>query len=123
MAAAVVLIESGCSDIGFPAVHDMPAPRADTPLTPDQVKQATDDLISQRDHLSSEAQAAAQANNAANAAAPAANAPASNPPARGATAANAASGPKKKPAKAAPPVAAEPTVTGTTQTAGADAKP
>jgi hypothetical protein len=31
----------------------MPAPRADTPLTPDQVKQATDDLISQRDHLQS----------------------------------------------------------------------
>ena len=35
----------------------MPAPRADTPLTPDQVKQATDDLISERDHLSTEAQA------------------------------------------------------------------
>ena len=33
------------AEVGFPAVHDMPAPRADTPLTPDQVKQATDDLI------------------------------------------------------------------------------
>jgi hypothetical protein len=43
---------SGCSsEVGFPAIHDMPSPRADTPLTPDQVKQATDDLTSQRDHL------------------------------------------------------------------------
>jgi len=50
MAAALALLVAGCSEIGFPAVHDMPAPRADTPLTPDQVKQATDDLISQRDH-------------------------------------------------------------------------
>jgi hypothetical protein len=29
----------------------MPTPRADTPMTPDQVKQATDDLTTQRDHL------------------------------------------------------------------------
>ena len=36
----------------------MPAPRADTTLTPDEVKQATDNLINQRDHLSTEAQAA-----------------------------------------------------------------
>ena len=44
MAAAVAFLVSGCSEVGlFPAVHDMPAPRADTPLTPDQVKQATDD--------------------------------------------------------------------------------
>lgn len=50
LAAALALLVAGCSEIGFPAVHDMPAPRADTPLTPDQVKQATDDLISQRDH-------------------------------------------------------------------------
>lgn len=31
----------------------MPAARLDTPLTPDQVKRATDDLISERDHLQS----------------------------------------------------------------------
>lgn len=53
MAAALACLVSGCSEIGFPAVHDMPAPRADTTLTPDQVKQATDDLITQRDHLQS----------------------------------------------------------------------
>jgi hypothetical protein len=49
--AAVAFLVSGCSEIGFPAVHDMPGPRTDTTLTPDQIKQATDDLITQRDHL------------------------------------------------------------------------
>jgi hypothetical protein len=57
--AAVLL--SGCaSDIGFPAVHDMPAARTETTLTPDQVKEATDSLISQRNHLSAEVQGNAQ---------------------------------------------------------------
>jgi hypothetical protein len=55
MAAAVALSVAGCSDVIFPAVHDMPGPRADTPLTPEQVKQATDDLICEREHLSTEA--------------------------------------------------------------------
>lgn len=55
MAAAAALLLSGCSDLIYPAVHDMPAPRADTTLTPDQVKQATDDLVSQREHLNTEA--------------------------------------------------------------------
>jgi hypothetical protein len=56
VAAAALLLLSGCSsDIGYPAVHDMPAPRADSPLTPDQIKQATDDLVSQREHLNTEA--------------------------------------------------------------------
>jgi hypothetical protein len=55
MAAAVALSVAGCSDVIFPAVHDMPGPRADTPLTPDQVKQATDNLICEREHLSTEA--------------------------------------------------------------------
>jgi hypothetical protein len=36
----------------FPAVHDMPPPRADAPLDADQVQQATEDLITQRNHLS-----------------------------------------------------------------------
>ena len=53
--AALVL--SGCAaNTGFPAVHDMPAARTETTLTPDEVKEATDSLISQRDHLSAEAQ-------------------------------------------------------------------
>ena len=57
MAASVAFLVSGCSEGAlFPAVHDMPAPRADTPLTPDQVKQATDALTSERDHLSTQAQ-------------------------------------------------------------------
>jgi hypothetical protein len=64
MAASAVigaLMLAGCAvEVGFPAVHDMPAPRAETTLTPDQVKEATDSLISQREHLSTEAQGAAQ---------------------------------------------------------------
>jgi hypothetical protein len=51
IAAAVALLVSGCSEVGFPSVHDMPAPRTDTTLTPDQIKQATDDLVSERDRL------------------------------------------------------------------------
>jgi hypothetical protein len=60
-ATAVIgtLALAGCAvEAGFPAVHDMPAPRAETTLTPDQVKAATDSLISQREHLSTEAQGA-----------------------------------------------------------------
>lgn len=56
IATAAALLLSGCSaDLGFPAVHDMPSPRSDATLTPDQVKQATDDLQSQRDRLNTEA--------------------------------------------------------------------
>ena len=53
LAASLACLLAGCAEVGFPAVHDMPSPRADTPLTPDQVKQATDDLVSQREHLQS----------------------------------------------------------------------
>ena len=35
----------------FPAVHDMPAARTETLLTPDEVKQSTDNLASDRDRL------------------------------------------------------------------------
>ena len=60
VAAVVVLAAlalAGCSaETGFPAVHDMPAPRADTTMTPDEVKAATASLISQRDQLQSNAQ-------------------------------------------------------------------
>jgi len=79
-AAAFVaaLMLSGCaSDTGFPAVHDMPPPRTDTTLTPDQVKEVTDSLISQRDHLSAEAQGGAQPVQAASA--PGASAPQQKP--------------------------------------------
>lgn len=54
------MLLSGCaSDSAFPAVHDMPVARSETKLTPDQIKQATDDLISDRDRT--EAQATAPA--------------------------------------------------------------
>jgi hypothetical protein len=71
------LILSGCAaDTGFPAVHDMPPPRTETTLTPDQVKEATDSLISRRDQLSAGAQNPAQAAQAPNA--PAGSAPEQN---------------------------------------------
>jgi hypothetical protein len=66
MAAAISLLGllGACSaglesPSGFPAVHDMPAPRAEAPMTPEQVKQATDTLISERDRLGSQQPAAA----------------------------------------------------------------
>src|SRR5262249_23019341 len=42
----------------FPSVHDLPPPRADTPLDSNQVQQATEDLITARDRLTEESQAA-----------------------------------------------------------------
>ena len=105
IAATAAFLLSACSEVGFPAVHDMPAPRADTPLTPDQVKQATDDLISERDRLSSETQANGQ------------------PSATGSTAGNAAPGSQNKSSSAAQPAAAQPAASGATVTAGAYAKP
>ncbi len=54
--SATVLL-SGCSSDGvFPAIHDMPAARTETKLTPDEVKQATDDLISERDRTEAQGQ-------------------------------------------------------------------
>ncbi len=51
VAAAAVLL-SGCSfDGAFPAVQNMPAARTETLLTPDEVQQSTDNLISDRDRL------------------------------------------------------------------------
>jgi hypothetical protein len=73
--AAVAMLASGCSpEVAFPAIHDMPPPRSDAPLTPDQVKQATDGLISDRNHLSTETQAAVAATAAADAPLPASTA-------------------------------------------------
>jgi hypothetical protein len=61
LAGACCLILSACSPDAnhpslFPAVHDTPPPRSETPLDSVQVQQATEDLISARDRLSAEAQ-------------------------------------------------------------------
>ncbi len=65
IAAATAFVMSACSPGAdypsiFPAIHDMPPPRADTPLDPVQVQQATEDLITARDHLTAESQAPGQ---------------------------------------------------------------
>ena len=112
--AAACLALSGCSPGAdypslFPAIHDMPPPRADAPLDPAQVQQATEDLITARNHLSAETQGAGQAR--------------PNAPAQTAD--------KKKQPAAAPPSAASPATAsgakpgtaGATQTAGAETKP
>ncbi len=99
VAAAVAFLVSGCTEGAlFPAVHDMPTPRADTPLTPDQVKQATDALASERDHLTTQAL----------------------PNGQPGTAGSAAAAAQQKPPSSAQPAAA---ASGATQTAGADPKP
>jgi cell division septation protein DedD len=61
VAAAAYLVLASCSPGAdypslFPAVHDRSSVRSDTPLDPNQVQQATEDLISARDRLSAEAQ-------------------------------------------------------------------
>ena len=65
-ASAMVCVLAGCSPGAdypslFPAIHDMPPPRADAPLDPVQVQQATDDLVTQRNQLNAEMQKAAEA--------------------------------------------------------------
>ena len=69
LAAAMAVGVSGCSPGAdypslFPAIHDMPPPRAETTMDPDQVQQATEDLITERNHLSSETQGGGQAKDA-----------------------------------------------------------
>lgn len=49
------LLLAGCTSQVFPAILDDPPPRYDTTMNPEQVKQATADLISERDHLCTEA--------------------------------------------------------------------
>jgi hypothetical protein len=59
--ASLAGLLAGCSqafDNPFPSVHEMPAPRAETPMTPEQVKQATDALESERNRLSTATPAA-----------------------------------------------------------------
>jgi hypothetical protein len=58
-AAAVGVLLAACSPgVDYPAILDKPAPRADQPLTPDQVQQATSSLQNDRTQLSNQAQAA-----------------------------------------------------------------
>jgi len=58
---AAVLLIAGCSASPapslFPAVLDSPPPREESPLSPDQVKQATDNLVAERNRLCAEAAA------------------------------------------------------------------
>jgi len=61
LAAVACLVLGACSPGAdypslFPAVHDIPPPRGDTPLDANQVQQATEDLITARDRLNTEAQ-------------------------------------------------------------------
>lgn len=103
-AAIACFAMSGCSPGAdypsiFPAVHDMPPPRTEAPLDAKQVQQATEDLISDRNRLNSEAQGASGKALA-------------NPPPKPPNSATAA---KKTPAS---PVPAAPS----TQTTGAETK-
>ena len=72
IAVAAALAVSGCSPGAdypslFPAVHDMPPPRSDTTMDPLQVQQATEDLITERNHLSAGTQSPQQGSQAGNA--------------------------------------------------------
>lgn len=66
--AGAVLI-AGCSSSSapslFPAVLDTPPPREETPLSPEQVKQAMDNLTAERNRLCAEATANGTPNAAA----------------------------------------------------------
>jgi hypothetical protein len=54
IAAACALV-CGCSSTPFPVVLSDPPPPAETTLNTDQVKQAMDELVSDRKHICSEA--------------------------------------------------------------------
>jgi hypothetical protein len=60
--ASIAALVAACSPgADYPSILDKPAPRADQTMNPDQVKQATDALISDRNRLSTDAQANQQA--------------------------------------------------------------
>ena len=80
----------------------MPPPRAEAPLTPDQIKQATDELANERAHLSTATQSSSQA----------------NPP----TTKKAVADTRKKPLATTPTAARTPPPTGG-QNTGSDTKP
>jgi hypothetical protein len=58
VAAGTALLSAGCSSTAtpglYPTVLNDPPAHEDTPLKPDEVKQAVDNLISDRNHLCSE---------------------------------------------------------------------
>jgi hypothetical protein len=91
----------------FPAVHDMPPPRAETTMDANQVQQATEDLITQRNHLEAQ-QGAASAKEAATPGA-------ANPPAKKSQP-SAAAGKSTTAAGATPGSAASGTQTAGTET-------
>src|SRR5580658_5758997 len=63
LGASIAALVAACSPgADYPSILDKPAPRAEQPMSPDQVKQATDALISDRTRLSTDAQAGQQAN-------------------------------------------------------------
>jgi hypothetical protein len=110
IAAAAVSAMSGCSPgvdypSIFPAVHDMPPPRADTTMDADQVQQATEALITQRNHLTAETQGNGQDKTA--------NPPAPDSAKRTSTAAPATPG----------SITVQGAAAGGAQTAGAETKP
>lgn len=62
LGASVATLVAACSPgADYPSILDKPAPRAEQTMNPDQVKQATDALISDRNRLSSDSQANQQA--------------------------------------------------------------
>jgi len=104
----------------FPAVHDMPPPRAETPMDQLQVQKATEDLITQRNHLNAEAPpAASQAKTTADtSSADRANQTANSTATPAVKKKAAAHKARPQPAAAAPPA-----TTASAQSAGADLKP
>jgi hypothetical protein len=68
LGASIAALLAACSPgADYPTVLDRPTPRADQTMSPDQVKQATDALISDRNRLSTDAQAAQTAQQQASA--------------------------------------------------------
>jgi len=111
LAAAACLLTAGCSPGAdypslFPAVRDMPPPRTEAPMDQLQVQKATEDLITERDHL--------------NAAAPPAANQAASSAATHKAATHKAAAHKALPQQA---VAAPPATAASAQSAGADLKP
>jgi hypothetical protein len=61
LGASIAALVAACSPgADYPSILDKPAPRADQTMNPDQVKQATDALISDRNRLSTDSQAGQQ---------------------------------------------------------------
>ncbi len=105
----------------FPAVHDIPPPRTDTPLDANQVQQATEDLITARDRLNTEAQGSQSKTAATNSpGSPAGKSSAKTSSAKSSSAKAAAgpAAPKKQPSTQPSGLPAN----GAAQTAGAESK-